>query len=136
MLSDEDFYNIDGTSVSETDSKLDSQISIQKQQHFYWPLPEDYLRQCSIISLVAARPFYLPRLRQLVSLAILAKWRSRCCYAAPNTRTHTGERRGEEKKKYLHDVPFKVASVQSVFIGILRYQNIATNVSDPLDIWR
>lgn len=102
MLSDkEDFYNIDGTSsVSETDSKLDSQTSIQKQQHFYWPLPEAYLRQCSIISLVAAPPFCLPRLRQLVSLAILAEWRGKCCYTAPNIQTHLHwwEKRGGEKK--------------------------------------
>lgn len=51
----------------------------------------------------------------------------------PDTLTLVREE-GRGKKKYLHDVPFKVASVQSVFIGILRYQNIATNVSDPLDI--
>lgn len=31
----------------------------------------------------------------------------------------------------LQDVPFKPPSVQFVFIGILRNQNIAINVSDP-----
>lgn len=96
-----------------------------------FPRPQPWTAPCW--GTLAAPPLHLPHPRTSSGFSCPG-WGNSEMLLLPSP--HHADRSVLGQGRHLQDAPPRAPTVQFVFIGILRYQNIAIKVSDPSDRWR